>query len=300
MLRPTLLILAPALAVSGCTPASTNGPAPATAPVAGDTGIAAVPAAPAAVLELDDYLGVLLTVPVTVGDTTLPFLFDTGGGGTLLTPWAAERAGCEPFGRVTGFRHNGERVHARRCAAAAVVVDGWTTPVVETGVYDLMALLPEGVPLLGGLVALATFEGTALTLDLSARRVVIESPASLAERTRSMREVPFREGRQSGGAMLDPFLSFEAPGGPIWFELDSGNAGPVLIAPHAAEQLGLELSAEEPRPITLELRGYGPVEVEAVEKEMIYDGLLNGAFLERVRVTLDLAGKRAWIESTGS
>jgi hypothetical protein len=252
------------------------------------------------VLELAPFLGTALrTVRVVVGDTTLPFLFDTGGGGTLVTPAAAAAMGCDPFGRVTGFRHNGEPVHAERCPAAPITVQGWRSPVREAGVYDLMALLPDGVPELGGVVGLNTFEGVAITVDLTGQRVVVESPASLKRRVVDMTEIPFREGRQSGGAMLDPFLSVRAPGGPLWFELDSGNAGPVLIAPHAAAQLGIELSRDEPRPVTLVLRGFGPIEVEALEKEMIYDGLLNAAFFERHRVTLDLDRKRAWVAAEG-
>lgn len=252
-------------------------------------------AGPGAVLRLEPYLGGLLTVPVAVGDRTLPYLFDTGGGGTLHTPEAAAAAGCEPFGRVTGFRHDGEQVHARRCPAAPLVIDGWRAPARETGVFDLMALLPDGVPELGGLVALRTFDGLGVTLELDRRRVVVESPASLRRRVAGMTEVPVRAGRQSGGSMLDVFLPFRADGGPLWMELDSGNTGPVLIAPHAAAQLGLELSTSEARTVTLHLEGFGPVEVEALEKEMLYDGLLNAAFLRRLRVTLDLAEIRAWV-----
>jgi hypothetical protein len=285
-MRRSIPILALLAMGTACASAATRTPGPA-APAA--------PPPPQAVLTLDDYLGVLLTVPVQVGDTVLPFLFDTGGGGSLFTPDAAARAGCDPFGRVTGFRHNGETVHAARCAPSALVMDGWTSPEAETGVYDLMELLPDGVPTLGGLVGLSTFDGTAITLDLGGRRVIVETPASLRDRVASMTEVPYREGRQSGGAMLDPFLSFETPDGPVWFEMDSGNAGPVLIAPHAAAQLGYDLSPDEPRPVTLRLRGFGPVEVMAQEREMIYDGLLNGDFMEAHLVTLDLAAKRAWV-----
>ena len=255
-------------------------------------------AAPVAVLELHEYLAGLLTVPVAVGDTTLPFLFDTGGGGTLYTPEAAGAVGCEPFGRLTGFRHDGEAVHLERCAPAPVVIDGWSSPAAETGVFDLMALLPDGVPPLGGLMALQTFDGLAVTLALSDRQVVVESPGSLARRVVAMTEVPMRESRQAGGAAVDVFLAFRAAGGPVWMELDSGNTGPVYIAPHAAAQLALDLSADETRTITLHLEGFGPVEVEARLREMIYDGLLNAAFLRGLRVTLDLDRERAWVERT--
>lgn len=249
-----------------------------------------VAAAPGGVvLELDPYpLGGLLTVPVTVGDHEADFIFDTGGGGTLYTKQAARAAGCEPFGRVTGFRHGGGVIHARRCPSAPLVIDGWTSPPGETFVLDLVELLPEDAPPVGGLIALDRFDGHLLTVDLGGRRLVVDGAAV-------GHEVPVRESRQAGGAMLDVFLPFEAPGGPVWMELDSGNTGPTLIAPHAASQLGLELSHEEPRPVTLHLEGFGPVRVQALEREMIYDGLLSAAFLQEHTVTLDLGGGRAWI-----
>ncbi len=296
------LIALLALTLAGCSPAaSRSAAAPAAEAAEGATDPAAVPTAlagapePLAVLRLEPYLGVLLTVPVTAGDSTLAYLFDTGGGGTLHTPGAAAAAGCEPFGRVTGFRHNGDAVHARRCPPASVTLDGWPAPARETGVYDLMGLLPEGVPEIGGLVSLRTFDGLPITLELDRRRVIVESPASLRHRVAGLAEVPLRAGRQSGGSMLDVFLPFRAEGGPLWMELDSGNTGPVRIAPHAAAQLGLELSATAPRTITLHLEGFGPVRVEALEKEMIYDGLLNAELLTRLRVTLDLEEMRAWV-----
>ena len=250
---------------------------------------------PEAVLTLDPYVANLLTVEVMIGDSTVDFLFDTGGGGTLYTVEAAAEAGCAPFGRVTGFRHNGDPVHAQRCPPASLVVDGWAAPRREPGVFDLWSLLPRSLPPLGGIVAMDLFEGRPVTLDLGDLRVVVETPASLSARVEGRREVPLREGRQSGGAMLDPFLAIDSPDGPLWFELDSGNTGPVLIAPHAARQLGLDLSTEEPRTVTLHLTGYGPVEVQAQAKEMIYDGLLNAEILRRHEVTLDLGAGRAWI-----
>lgn len=275
---------------TGCSPFI--GPAPSADAGAGtDAGTDAV-----ALLELEPFVTTaLLTVPVTVGDSTLPFLFDTGGGGTLVTPSAAEWAGCQPFGRMTGFRHDGERVHAARCPPSRLVIDGWRAPARETGVFDLMALLPDGVPELGGIVALNTFDGLPITLDLGSRRVRVESPSSLRSQTARMSEVPFRTGRQSGGAMLDPFLAIRAPGGPLWFELDSGNGGPVYIAPHAVAQLGIDLAPDRARPTQLYLEGFGPVEVMAQEKEMIYDGLLNAELLRDLVLTFDLRTGRAWV-----
>ena len=65
-------------------------------------------------LALSPYVGPLRTVVVTSGTYTAPFLFDTGGGGTVLSLAAAKALELTPFGRATGFRHDGSRVDGPR------------------------------------------------------------------------------------------------------------------------------------------------------------------------------------------
>lgn len=288
MNKPSFLAITAVLSACGA------GPVPDTSAVpraASDT----TAAEPVAVLDLAPYVAGLLSVTVAVGDTTYPFIFDTGGGLTLVTPEVAEALGCVPFGRTVGFRHDGEAVEASRCPPVALDIAGWRPPAGELAVWDLMALVPEGLPTLGGLVSLDTFDGLAVTLDLGDERVLVETPGSLASRVENAHPVPVRVAHQAGGASLDVFLAVEATPGLLWFELDSGNAGPVFIAPHAAEMLGLELSDARPSRVTLVLPGLGPITVDAQEKAMIYDGLLNAAFLQDLTMTLDLEYGRAWI-----
>jgi len=158
---------------------------------------------------------------------------------------------------------------------------------------DLMALL-KGAPPIGGVVSLHTFRDRAFTLDLAANRLVLESRRSLAKRITKMPQVSIRTSRQAGGAALDVFLAVDTPNGSIWLELDSGNAGPVLLSPHALTQLGLSLRDDEARQVTLNVRGLGPTPLEVAVKDLIYDGLLNAAFLESVVLTVDLPSERAW------
>lgn len=163
----------------------------------------------------------------------------------------------------------------------------------EAAIMDVMALL-KGAPPIGGVVSLHTFQGGAFTLDLAANRLVVESRRSLAQRIAKAPQVSIRTSRQAGGATLDVFLAIDTPNDSIWLELDSGNAGPVLLSPHALTQLGLSLSGEQPRHVTLNVRGLGPTPLEVTAKDLIYDGLLNAAFLESVVLTIDLPTGRAW------
>ncbi len=61
-------------------------------------------AAPNGIATLDDYVAGLVTIDVTINGETMPFLFDTGGGATLVTPEFAAAIGCEPWGRWVGYR----------------------------------------------------------------------------------------------------------------------------------------------------------------------------------------------------
>jgi hypothetical protein len=69
----------------------------------------------------------------------------------------------------------------------------------------------------------------------------------------------------------------------------------VLISPHAMAQLRASLSPDDPRRIPLDISGLGSVPVDAVLKDLIYDGLLNATFLETIVLTVDLAAERAWV-----
>jgi hypothetical protein len=233
----------------------------------------------------------LITVDVEVGGKTLTFLLDTGGGVTIVSPETATLAGCTPFGRATGFRWNGERLDLPRCLSVPMRL-GPLALAPEAAVIDIEKLGLRGVD---GFVALQTLDGQAFTLDFTGRRLFLETPASLARRVHGMRELSMREAHQAGGATLDLFVEVAAPTGNLWLELDSGNAGPVLLSPHALQQLGIEVPTDKPQTVTLNVHGLGPVPVEAIQRDGIYDGLLNAAFFEGRLITFDLAAERVWV-----
>ena len=267
--------------------------------VAGCAGRGATPAGSAdesdpTTLALRPLVDGLYTVDVEVGGETRRFLMDTGAGITVVTPEVARSVGCTPFGRVTGFRSSGERLDGPRCSAVEMSL-GAIEVGPEAAVIDLAAL---GLGGLGGILSLQTLEEHVLTLDLASQRLTIESGRSLAERIAGMQEISVRAGRQAGGAGLDYFVEVESPTGNLWLLLDSGNTQPVLLSPHALQQLGTDIPANEVRPVSLVVSGVGPIVVSATRSERIYDGLLNAAFMTAHTITFDLPNQRAWVGPT--
>ncbi len=261
------------------------------------TSVASRPAAKPdpVVITLKPYVSLLRVVDVTIQGQTSSLLFDTGGGLVFLTPELAKEIGCTPFGRLTGFRNDASRIDASRCPAADFDIGSFRAHADDIGVFDLMSLL-EGLPEVGGIIGLPAFEGETITLDLGSNRLIVETPESAADRIRSMKEIRVRPSREAGGAGLDLFVSVDTRRGPIWLLLDSGNLTAVLLSPAAIDQLGVELPAGDPKTVELPISGYGPVEVSAVRRDTIYDGLLNARFLQGHVVTIDLAHMRAWMK----
>jgi hypothetical protein len=248
------------------------------------------------VLPLQPYVAGLRTLEVSVDGRAGRFIFDTGGGLSLATPAFCRDLGVEPFGRIVGFRHNGEPAFFQRAKVREVTVAGMNCSVSELAVFDLMKLL-EGAPPIEGIVALDLFAGKAVTIDFAAGHVYLEDETTLAQRAREMLPLRVRIARQSGGAALDVFVGIEAPQGVLWFELDSGNAGPVFVSPSAAEMLRI---AGESAPVTLVCSKDFSFTTPVQRKEMIYDGLLNTAFFREHIITLDLAHSLAWVKKQAS
>jgi Aspartyl protease len=265
---------------------------PAAAAVAGTT---RSPTGPVTV-PLHRYAGALKTVSVTAGGSAWPFLFDTGGGLTLITPKLAARLGCTPFGRVTGFRMSGEPVHFRHCEAAGLDVSGVRLDHAPIAVFDLMALLPPELPELGGLLSLESFRDRPVTIDWAADRLVLETEASLAERTRRLPEMRMRLATGEDGASVTVLVEVAARRGSLWFLLDSGNLAGTLLAPHALALLGLSPPGSPPvlDRVSLEPVGLPAVTGPAEVRDLIYDGVFGEGFLGRGVFTLDLRSRRLW------
>lgn len=250
-------------------------------------------------ISLQPYAGTALrTVIVTIGDSSRSFILDTGAGFTVITPDETVAAGCTPFGRVVGFRADGQQLAMQRCGPARLHIGGYDA-VGEVGVFDLKALLGPGAPPTGGLVGLASFGDRAVTLDFGHDCLTVETPRSLAARVRSMRPIHVRLARGAGGDVV-PFIEVRADTGTLWLEVDSGNNGPVFLAPHALRQLGLTIPNGKRTATSLDVIGLGPVPISAAQREMVFDGQLDPAFLDQIVLTIDLGQRRAWATPTTS
>ncbi|MGZ3457407.1 MAG: hypothetical protein ACXU86_02760 [Archangium sp.] len=220
----------------------------------------------------------------------------------MFTPEFARKIGCEPWGRVTGFQMFGHRLDAPQCNDVPFEMGGVMLRAPVTVVFDYMALFEKGAEPLDGAIALDAFEGQALTLDVAHNRLTIESPESLAERTRTMHEVQARLAREGHGAALSVFAAARTPKGLAWFELDSGNGGTLLMSQHLAPVMGLDPDGGgdpkkmQPQPARFELVGGVPVEGNFFVPDMIIDGNLGMPFLSKWLVTMDLAHSRVWFQ----
>jgi hypothetical protein len=251
--------------------------------------------------------GAQTTIPLTLFMGKIPafrasvnghegfFLFDTGGGISVLSPEFAHFSGCTPWGQMTGFRMTGERLDFQRCDAAAFNIAGTHLKTPTAGVFDIMSLAPKTAPHLDGSLALDIFAGQVVTLDVSGRTLTIETPRSFRARIRNTKEVPARLVRDAQGAALSVAAAVATRSGLAWMELDSGNDGSFAIANHIAPFFGLKPNGKEPQPISFSLGGLIPVKGTALTSNLIMDGNIGEQFFPQWAVTFDLKAGRLWI-----
>lgn len=253
-------------------------------------GTAARAAEPVAEIPLTPYVGKLRTIPLTMRGVERTFLFDTAGGITCVIPEITAEVGCEPWGRATGFRHSGEPIQVEWCGDLPIEAGG-VPLTVEVSVFDLMPLLGN-VPPIDGIASVHTFADRPFTVDLDGGMLILESEASLDERVRRATELSARFAHQGGGASLDPFVEVQAKVGTLWMELDSGNIGRTILAPHVPLQLGIPPTSDA---APLDVVGLGPVPLALrVKDPCIYDGVLSVDIFEGRTFTFDPVAGRIW------
>jgi len=242
------------------------------------------------VLQLQPYVGRLVTVTGRLHGDSLRLLFDSGGGETLLAPRVAEDIPCAPAGRSVGFRMSGERVEWPLCDDVSLDLAGQTVVDHAVGIWDVMSILPEGLPRLDGVVSLETFRGRLLTLNLAESRLELHTEGTFRQLVRTMIPVPMRVATGNDGSQLTVFLEGHLSGSDQsgWFLLDSGNLAETLLAPHVRNDPATS-------DVTIVFSDSLAVTAPARTADIIYDGALSEAFLRQVVVALDLGREQSWV-----
>jgi Aspartyl protease len=243
------------------------------------------------VVNLEPYVGRLVTVSATLQGEKMTLLLDTGGGETMITPRAAARIGCTPGGRSISFRMTGERVALSHCDTSVLEIGGHELARAAIAVWDVAAVLPKEFPPLDGVLALDTLAGQPFTLELGARRLTLESARSLERRIATMTPVRARTATGLAGEELTVLVrgSVDRPG---WFLFDSGNLDLTYVAPHMLRREVAVPSRLES--VALSVDGLPTREVAVGVRAIIYDGVLAEDFLRQWIWTFRLASGELW------
>ena len=245
------------------------------------------------VIKLQRFRKALWKIHVTLKGKEGDFLFDTGGGVTLVTEEFAKDIDCRFWGRSTGYNMFGKRGDGPHCDGVPLSAGNVALTSVNIGKINFTGMFADDKAL-DGLLSLDAFDGKAVTIDQKAAMLTIETEKSLKKRVRTMREFPFRIARECSGRCVSAFLGVRTPEGMTWLGIDTGAGGVSLISKEYAASFGLVPEKKGQTldfPIGSNIKIGGPVMVT----EMIMDGNLGQPFLAQYVVTLDLKNGRLWI-----
>ena len=245
------------------------------------------------VIKLDRFRKALWKVHVNVKGKPGDFLLDTGGGLTLLTEEFSRGVDCKFWGRTTGFNMFGKKSEGPHCDNVQVTAGGVALTPVSVGKIDFGDQF-AGDKTPDGLLALDAFDGKAITLDQKAGTLTIETPKSLAARTRGAKELPLRLVRDCSGRCLNAFVGVPTREGMTWLILDSGAGGVSLISKDHAAIFGLDVNRKEQQ-LRFEAAPGIPIDSPVMLADMIMDGNLGQPFMSQYVITFDLARGRMWL-----
>ncbi len=234
-------------------------------------------------------------LPATIAGTERKYLLDTGAGLSLVSRDTLKAAGCEPWGRMTGFRMMGERGDSPRCENIPVAVGGASLTPPALGTIDMGALNPKDAAL-DGVIGLNLFEDRVVTIDFAAGTLTIETEESRASRVATMQPIRVRLKREVDGLALAVAAAVPTAKGTLWMELDSGNGGTILVSKPVAALVGMDPKQDGKQPAHFTVADKIVADTpDAFSPDMIMDGNLGMPFLRNWVVTFDLKNGLVWL-----
>jgi len=245
------------------------------------------------VIKLERFRKALWKVNVTVKGKTGDFLFDTGGGITLLGTEFSKGIECTFWGRFTGYNMFGKQGGGQYCSDVQLSSRGVDLVPVNVGRMSFDGMFP-GDKAPDGLLSLDSFDGKVITIDQKAATITLETEKSLKKRIRNMKEFPMRLARECSGRCLSAFLGVKTPSGMTWLNIDTGAGGVSIFSKEYAPLFGLG-PEEKGQEVSFALDDNIKITGPAMVTDMIMDGNLGQPFLSKYVMTLDLKNGRIWL-----
>lgn len=249
-------------------------------------------------IRLKEYFRELRQVEVAIEGQPYRFLFDTGGGETYISPEVARKLGKKVYGQSLAYRMSGEQFTYQKADTVEMRIGNVSLSHATVGVWDVMSILPQGLPRLDGVLSLKSFRDRILTIDLAADRLILETPTSFRRLSRNMTQLPSRFANGLDGGELNIFLSVPYRDRAYWLLFDTGNISELLLSHHTAAEWGLQPDTLTQRvvlnPVAIQL-GRRKLISKAAADSIIYDGVLNHVLLRQNRYTINFPKREVWL-----
>lgn len=249
------------------------------------------------VLPLLKYAGTMKKLDVLIGGTTYPFLFDTGGGDTIVTPELAAIAGKKIYGRGVGYRMHGEMITYQKCDLAPIKLGATEISPQTAAIFDIMSLFPPKAPKIYGMLSLKAFNDKIISIDLPAGTLTVETGKSAKKKKKKMTLLESRFSTGLTGNEATILLGIRRNGVPYWFLFDTGNGHHPLISPQTAFDWGLQQDpASTGTTHQTELSFGTRNETFGFDADdIIYDGVLNYEIISKRAYLIDFPNKQIWM-----
>jgi hypothetical protein len=249
-------------------------------------------------IQLKTYVGNLKSVDVFIKGIKYNFLFDSGGGETFISPEIVKLLGKDIYGGSTGIRMDGETIKYQKADSISIKIGASEKFHQTIGIWNIMSILPEGLPKLDGVLSLKSFGNDILSVDLSRNILIVENKSSFKKQIKTKTLIPSRFANGPDGAELTIFIGIPKSGHMYWFLFDTGNIGPVILSPECATLWGLQSNTKDSNMALANLEfiiGKNEIETNTNSKKIIYDGSLNFESISKCIFTIDFRKKEVWI-----
>lgn len=248
-------------------------------------------------VPLGKYGKTMKQLEVLIGGTTYPFLFDTGGGDTIITPELAATACKQVYGKVVGYRMNGEMATYRKCDGIDMKIGNTELFHPTVAVLDVMSYLPSIAPKIYGVISLKSFEDRIISIDLPAGKLIFETKRSAKKKKKQMTLLESRFPTGMSGGELDILLGIRRNGALYWFLFDTGNGHHPRMSPQTAYDWGLQQDPVSTGTTHKTEVSFG-TRTETIDfdtDEIIYDGVFNFEIISKKAYLIDFPNKQVWM-----